>query len=1017
MWGGWFLTKHANERPPGTISGLEWIYSSSSGSHSLCEYTAPDGTRYKVDTSGAAYRLTMRPIHSHSRLVFPTYAAAMRYTREHNLSSIPSTPMVLASCAATDTQCQIALELALDSHPESGRRVLLRRWFDAIVKLRAEAPVASRAACDCALGYLATAIRLQGDPLELPPDLTVPSSPSSVADPPLGPWAARPELAPIWHRDRFLASGLAVADDTSASAAAILALTLPSGWSAHAAIAQILHGKPTGPTFESLAEKLTAFTNNPADPAAAAIVRQALQDTRCAPAPAALAFAASPEEEILSSLGMHAWDDPVGAMIQAVRDGKISLEPGPDAGFYRHRWFALETLAAPAKAPECHKLQLSADYERRWQRAFAASFTEGRSGFIKRLPITVMGYSESGPLPLEIAPHFTAEPSPIVYLRLSRAYRMAAEGIGRAGKTDFPSLAETAENLRAKSTRLLGLASIVYREVGHPIPLTEAEMAFDLTAAEKSAADWFANLESDPGISDDARTVVPLGADDVGLIRSTAVLGVRLEPVEYSWIEEPTVSSNIDPTFVSARLWLASPIPATLTSTAILPPADFRKQCEAHSEVASLCREFGQQPPQLVVRPPRRWPWLVGAVVALAAIWTACRWWLRKRWPTRLRVAAGVVLSVAGMIAIGLYYPPSWLVRWTLSQLSHIPVGLAAFSEIRLARWVDRWPDAKLRAVTLDLLRDSSPQARYGGAMLILVGSEESRINQLSEADLATLRKCISDPIPEVSDASWAILASQPSELPALIAELDRSTTLHNAPRRTGSLLRNFGDDPRAIDAIMKLSRHPSAGIRAGIAGSISRSPKCLPPELTARLLEMLQDDAESVRLAIIRRLTDRFCRYHSSRDPDPADPAVQQAFIRAAENPNATLKERVAVGRWIAEPGKLREISRRLLVEATSLTDPPQGSPGRSNSPAGIQCRLVTRWLLADGYAKANSRSYEEADAHLDKRPALLATLMRSILDHPDPAATLGILREIADSSDSDRVFAQGLLKRIERE
>ena len=106
---------------------------------------------------------------------------------------------------------------------------------------------------------------------------------------------------------------------------AVLALTQPARWERQAAVARALHGKPGVTTFESLAPVLAGFSDNPADPATAATVRQFVPASEFFLAPAALSFAASPEEKILAPLGMAAWDDPVGALIAAVRDGSISL--------------------------------------------------------------------------------------------------------------------------------------------------------------------------------------------------------------------------------------------------------------------------------------------------------------------------------------------------------------------------------------------------------------------------------------------------------------------------------------------------------------------------------------------------------------------------------------------------------------------------------------------------------------------------------------------------------------------
>jgi len=567
--GGWRLYQKIADDRNGIVSGLVTLVGPNHGI--VDQRTAPDGTRYSVDTTLASYRLEMLPEDEHSRHVFSSYSGALRYAREHRLPTIPSTPLVLASCTATDHRLQATLELALDADPLTGRRVLIRQWLAAAIEFRGQPKSRVRPACDRAIAYLATAALIQGDTPRLPPDLSIKPGLAPSNGPPLGPWADSPELGVIWRRDRFLANGVPVDDDISAAAVAVLARTQPAGWQKHRAVARVLHGKPAGPTFESLAAQLADLPDDAlAGPAAVAIVRAAATGP-ANPAPAALAFARSPEQEWLEPQGMKAWEDPVGSLMAGIRSGEISLEPGTDAGFYRRRWFALETLAAPEKTPESHKLQLGADYQRRWQRAFAAGFAEGRSSFVKRLPMVVMGMRPPGKIALDVAPQFSAEPSPIVYLRLARAYRMLADGLSSADDRWWRELRDEdgqtlAPELERKIQRLYGLAAKVYREVGHPPPLSKCEADLDFSTAETAAADWLAGLETDPDVVRDARLLVSLASDGHGSHRCPAVLGVRLEPVRYSWGEEPEVDCEIDPTFVPARYWLASPIPATLKS-------------------------------------------------------------------------------------------------------------------------------------------------------------------------------------------------------------------------------------------------------------------------------------------------------------------------------------------------------------------------------------------------------------------------------------------------------------------
>ena len=1041
--GGWWFYHDLARDDGGTISGLAALSSMRSLSH---DRTGPGGIHYSVDTALASYRLKMRPEDAHSRRVFASYGAALCYAREHRLPSIPSASLVLASCTATDFRLHAALELALDADPTIGRRVLLRQWLAAVIDRRQQAPPLARAAHDRAIRYLAAAVLTQGDDPALPPDFARPAVADVPNDPPLGPWATTPELGLIWRRDRFLANGLPLDDDTGAAAVAVLARSQPAGWQAQSAVSLVLYGKPTEPTFESLAARLAQLPDaDLTGPAAVAIVRAAAGAHH--PSPAALACATTPEHEVLEPLGMNAWDDPISALVTAIRSGQISLEPGPGAGFYRHRWFALETLAAPGKAPETHKLQLSTDYQRRWQRAFAAGFTEGRSGFVKRLRFTTLGCaSDPGPIPLDVAPEFSAEPAPIVYLRLARAYRMLADGLAAATGGMWSELRDAdgnpvAAGLQRKIDRLYGLAAKVYREVGHPLPLLENETKLDLTAAETAAMAWLAGLETDPEVTRDARLLVTLASDGGGSYRCPAVLGVRLEPVEYSWLEKPVVSDNIKPTFVPARYWLASPIPATLTVTKIPTPAEFRQQCDGHSEVSELCRAFGQSPPQLHTAERSRWPWWLAGIALVGGMIAALRCWRKRTKLTRWLVIGGGVVACAGLLAGVVFYPPFWLRRWAWVELVSAPGGIAKLAE----RGTVKWQGEAKPALFISLLRDPDAQARYAGAMLALLKEDDTPNGWKFAADeLALLRSRVNDEVPEVGWAAWLVLCKRNDELPFLLEELDRSTTPANVRFRLSPLREFYPTHPAVIAAVLKLAASPIPEIRADVlpnlaywkpavpglievvraattdpaavvrrAAAIQLAGKAGTAADVPRLLALWQDPEEPVRRAAFIAVEKHLEKpgHPDSAAPPPhwTDPAVQQALNLYLEAPGISFREKLTAARLVADPAKLRESCRQLLPEAERLPEHAEPNGPARHSRTGALALLATRWVLADRYD-----GLAEMTRRLEHNPTLLARLTRCIADNSDSSETLAILRETATHPGHERICAQELLNQL---
>ena len=803
--------KLANNRD-GTVSGQ--MFAGGNRAKSVTTRSAPDGSPFIVYTTGASYRLEMGPLDRHSRQVFPSYGAAIQHARDHQLPTIPSTPLVLATCAAIDTRLHAALELALDSHPDFGRRKLIVQWLAALRELRQRLPDGMLTACDLAIAHLTTAAN---------------GGTADTNDPPLGPWATRPELASVWARDRFLARGLFLSDDRSATAAGLLARTQPAAWKEQLAFARALYGEITGPSFESLATMLAGIPDKDLG-SAEALDRVRKEASLLLPAagfaPAALAHSSSPEQEVLAPLGMAAWENPMAALIEAIRSGKLDLTPKANAGFYRHRWFALETLAAPGKAPERHKLQLSAEYQQRWQRAFAAGFTEGRSGFVKRLPVIVMGNRGEGPIRLDVAPSFSAEPSPIVYLRLARAYQKLAADLTAANYPLWQALRDAdgrplATELDERVLRLHGLARIVYQEVGVSPPEAASDQEIDPNAAAKVATDWLAKVDQDPDIMADARLHMPLASDGAGSHRCPAVLGIRLEPVKYSWIEKPEVDDRIEARFVAARYWLASPVPAIVTVTSIPSPAGFREQCDGHDTVDSLCHAFGIEDPGEFAHPLSGWlPWLraAAAIIACVAAWWLVRWWWWRSRRVRWLMFGGALAVGLALTVMVVAFPPTSLLKWAWVQVVKAPDGISSRFTYPIVRWIgDRGT-----GISTTLLRESDTQSCYSGAMLWLSMDDESR-PPVATAALSMLRTRLRDPVPEVGWAAWDMLMGHPTELPQLIAELTDNPDGEQLWFRLVSFQESRTRSTEVINTILELMTSGDPKVRAAAILAVAR--------------------------------------------------------------------------------------------------------------------------------------------------------------------------------------------------
>ena len=1050
-WGVHWFIKCGND-------GGEGLFYVNSHDRSLVIHrTGPSGVRYEMYMAEAVYRLEMQPEDEHSQRVFPSYAEALRYGRKHQLRTMPSVSLVLASCSASDFRLQAALETALDADSLTGKPALLRRWLALVLAGRAQASESERDIYERAAAWLATAMVLAGDDPQLPGDLKhlAQNPPAAANDPPLGPWAESPRLAAIWRRDRFLARGIDVRDDTSAAVLAVLARTMmahnrmAAAWQRQLVASRALHGRESGVTFEVVAERLGAVpAAKLTGQAVVEMVRgmipaQESNDGRSNPAPAALSWVATPEETVLKPLGMKAWNDPMGELAKAVRTGRISLDPGPDGGFYRNRWFALETLAAPTKAPEAIKLQLSGDYQRRWQRAFAAGFTEGRSGFVKRMPIPVMGMKCEGDVPVDIAPEFSTEPAPVVYLRMARAYRVLERDLSNImGRDTWLHVLDAegqplADDLRRRSVLLYGLTHKVYREVGFPMDLSEDEIAMDFTAAEKAADAWCASLESDPDVKRDARLLVTLLSETgASPFRCPAVLGVRLEPVKYDWAGRPLVGSEVKARFVPARYWLASPVTATLTVGAIPTPEEFRKRCESHKDVRDICAAFGETPP--VLHSPARpwWPRLAEAVGVLGFGLLMLRWCRSRTKRVRRWLGAGMILGICGMILWVVYAPPLWVLRFVVARGAVSQTDIMVVTE----KLLQRWAGERVVPLAMELLQKEDFQLRYFGAMVLMNHLSESYECSgdaalrypYSATQLALLRSRIHDEIPEVARASWLELCNREEEIPCLINELEHCDESRYLDFRLRNLARTFPKRPDIVAVALKLAAHPRPDIRAAVLPPLAnwkppvpstddavRSAACDPvasvreqaacamgypryagnPDVWNRLLDMSSDPDERVRkmafTSVSRHVRSDYQTYMAvDSKAGWTDDAVQKLIVRHAKNPAAALDERMSAAKWIADPAALRASCRDMLPAVQRLPESvaEEGAPGMKRSEA--LALLVTRWVRADQYARA-LKDYRENSYDLAKHPELLNTLTQCIAENRSVAATEEVLRE----------------------
>jgi hypothetical protein len=311
--------------------------------------------------------------------------------------------------------------------------------------------------------------------------------------------------------------------------------------------------------------------------------------------------------------------DLLAEVVRRVRAGTLSL--APDGGWYAQQLWALETLAAPDRAAEAPRLQLSPRYREYLEDLFKAAYGLTRERHVKLL--TPVGAGCRGPSrrPLYVRPDLSAEPLVTFYLRRALSYRFVRtvlEGAFGAGALDGlrrltpdgPVSASLAEELAEVEGLFRGAARAVGRQLGLPL---ESGGEGD----EAAFLRWGRDLARDADLGRDARMMAPVFHDrGRGKTKVWAFLGWASEELVVSYATPPRVLScqRQEPTgrlevprrkfrappadeneapaveFVSAYHDLPTPVLVEVYVSRVLDREEFRAHCDRHQTRAAILR-------------------------------------------------------------------------------------------------------------------------------------------------------------------------------------------------------------------------------------------------------------------------------------------------------------------------------------------------------------------------------------------------------------------------------------------
>ncbi len=523
-----------------------------------------------------------------AEILYPSHAAMLN-AQSPFTTRIPSVQTVGTYVKQLDDTLYAGIEHALQQgvpNAVNSKRDILS---GSLTELLAHRDVAN----DSAAVIAAAALRLGGGTAEVPSDLE--SSVQGAIDAfnadlakskPIGFYTWSPELQGIWKQDRFLQN---VISPAAACALAHAIAADPARTLNYASLTQ-LYSRLTNPLYSSLMDRLEVQGQ--------ACLELPLANDR---SPAFLSPSESAEItlfEKLYPLGVPADADLMKDLIAAIRNGTVDLTPAPNAGWYAHQTYALETLLVTDKSEERSKIGFTAKYKKRMQEAFSTMIVQHRETHVKQLAIsrTVSGHVEPP------SPTFTVEPLATVYVRHARSYVFleqaidtiygaalldTAHPIGASGEVNGVSLRERIRHARDMFFALYLRSAF---ELGFHPQLGDGEPTQDEwpTLLSTAKGSYLGELTSGEFASADVRVVVPIAQLSETQFKYWAVIGVRTTLAAYSFIDGTSMAAPSDP-YSSARVALPTEQFIEYTGSANPPTREeFRAICDDKKTAAAI---------------------------------------------------------------------------------------------------------------------------------------------------------------------------------------------------------------------------------------------------------------------------------------------------------------------------------------------------------------------------------------------------------------------------------------------
>lgn len=616
--------------------------------------TFDHGCRFSLNKSATVTKLDIAPLEGEDRelagRIFGTRADAFAdldpRTDDRN-RLIPSMEVVNGALKPFNDGLYAAIELgaqagvtvdSVEVYP--GKRAFLEDLLASVLALAASATPTQAAYLRDAAADLGAALRLGGATPALPADVEAQAEARAAAfeaEPlisrPVGFYTWRPELGQIFRQDRFLqndqvqhpvprdpysdaeigkaaALALALRDDADlldryeGYLALYAGLTNPFANLPVTVLLPYLTGLENLDDLGALRSRLLADHPPPSLP------------DGCQPHFALFPSSRSREttyfDERYCASGVPSGVNLMDELIDAIREGRIDLEPDPDSGWYDYQTYALETLLLPERGGESQHLLLTAAYKKKLMDTFRSILTQNRETHVRQLETGGSMATAVPPTRSDIYPLFPVEPFPTFYLRTARAYRFLGTYLAAVLGPDFlahvrretedgTTGAETLDaELRAKAALLYGLHDLAADAVGMaPELLPEETAEFPEADCRAAAQAWLANWRADADVARDPRVIVPVQIDPAtGDVVYWTIPGVRAIKARAEFVEgyEPRDVRPVDGDceagdIVPMEYYLVVEAFAEVRIPSTTPPPtrdEFRAICDAYDTVEEI---------------------------------------------------------------------------------------------------------------------------------------------------------------------------------------------------------------------------------------------------------------------------------------------------------------------------------------------------------------------------------------------------------------------------------------------